>query len=259
MQAGTNVTQMGDIIEINGKEILKLNGTSEDMKKASEKAMAQFNEMNDVIHDVRGSIHFLSEQTRLTNEAVSKISSATELITDIASQTNLLSLNASIEASRAGEHGKGFAVVAAEIQKLSQQSSLTASEIKDIVNNLSSHSSQTLDRVQETSTMIGRQEENILNAGKSFHNVRDGICKTADVMEYIMDKARQLEDIRMDTVAIVQNSAAISEENTAGVAEIAAEIENVYSDIENISAKTQKLHKLSEEMSKRIEIFSLAR
>lgn len=259
VQAGTNVTQMGDIIEINGKEILKLNGTSEDMKKASEKAMAQFNEMNDVIHDVRGSIHFLSEQTRLTNEAVSKISSATELITDIASQTNLLSLNASIEASRAGEHGKGFAVVAAEIQKLSQQSSLTASEIKDIVNNLSSHSSQTLDRVQETSTMIGRQEENILNAGKSFHNVRDGICKTADVMEYIMDKARQLEDIRMDTVAIVQNSAAISEENTAGVAEIAAEIENVYSDIENISAKTQKLHKLSEEMSKRIEIFSLAR
>lgn len=107
--------------------------------------------------------------------------------------------------------------------------------------------------------MIGRQEENILNAGKSFHNVRDGICKTADVMEYIMDKARQLEDIRMDTVAIVQNSAAISEENTAGVAEIAAEIENVYSDIENISAKTQKLHKLSEEMGKRIEIFRLAR
>ena len=117
---------------------------------------------------------------------------------------------------------RGFAVVAAEIQKLSQQSSLTASEIKDIVNNLSSPHPQTLDRVQETSTMIGRQEENILNAGKSFHNVRDGICKTADVMEYIMDKARQLEDIRMDTVAIVQNSAAISEENTAGVAEIAA-------------------------------------
>ncbi len=58
VQAGTNVTQMGDIIEINGKEILKLNGTSEDMKKASRKAMAQFNEMNDVIHDVRGSIHF---------------------------------------------------------------------------------------------------------------------------------------------------------------------------------------------------------
>lgn len=259
VNAGTNVTQMGDIIEISGREITKLNGTSENMKKASEKAMEQFDEMNNVIHDVRGSIHFLSEQTSLTNEAVSKISSATELITDIASQTNLLSLNASIEASRAGEHGKGFAVVASEIQKLSQQSSSAASEIKDIVNNLISHSSQTLDRVKETSIMIGRQEENILNAGKSFHNVRDGICQTAEIMSDIMDKTGQLENIRMATVAIVQNSAAISEENTAGVAEIAAEIENVYADIEHISEKTKKLHKLSEEMSQRIEIFSLAK
>ncbi|MCI9078795.1 MAG: hypothetical protein HFH68_07710 [Lachnospiraceae bacterium] len=259
VHAGTNVTQMGDIIETNGMEISKLNGTSENMKKASDRAMNQFNEMNHVINDVHSSIHFLSEQTRLTNEAVSKISAATELITDIASQTNLLSLNASIEASRAGEHGKGFAVVAAEIQKLSQQSDSAAREIKEIVNNLSSHSEQTLDRVEETSIMIGKQEENILSAGESFHNVRNGICETADVMAYVMDKAKQLEDIRMDTVAIVQNSAAISEENTAGVAEIAAEIENVYSDIENISAKTKKLHKLSEEMSQRLEIFSLAK
>ena len=259
VNAGTNVTQMGDIIEINGKEIIKLNGTSESMKNASEKAIGQFNEMNNVIHDVRGSIHFLSEQTALTNEAVSKINYATELITDIASQTNLLSLNASIEASRAGEHGKGFAVVASEIQQLSQQSNSAAKEIKEIVNNLSSHSSQTLNRVEETRKMIEKQEENILNAGKSFQNVRDGICETADVMAYIMDKAKQLEDIRMDTVAIVQNSAAISEENTAGIEEIAAEIENVYADIEHISAKTKKLHKLSEEMGKRIEIFSLAK
>ncbi len=259
VNAGTNVTQMGDIIEINGKEIIKLNGTSESMKNASEKAIGEFNEMNNVIHDVRGSIYFLSEQTVLTNEAVSKISHATELITDIASQTNLLSLNASIEASRAGEHGKGFSVVASEIQQLSQQSNSAAKEIKEIVNNLSSHSSQTLNRVEETRKMIEKQEENILNAGKSFQNVRDRICETADVMAYIMDKAKQLEDIRMDTVAIVQNSAAISEENTAGIEEIAAEIENVYADIEHISAKTKKLHKLSEEMGKRIEIFSLAR
>lgn len=258
VNAGTNVTQMGDIIEINGKEITKLNSTSENMKRASEKAIEQFNQMNHVISDVNSSIHFLSEQTILTNEAVSKISHAIELITDIASQTNLLSLNASIEASRAGEHGKGFAVVASEIQQLSQQSNSAAKEIKEIVNNLNSHSSQTLNRVEETKEMIGKQEENILNASKSFQNVRDGICETADVMAYIMDKAKQLENIRMDTIAIVQNSAAISEENTASIEEIAAEIENVYADIEHISGKTKKLHKLSEEMSQRIEIFSLA-
>ncbi len=249
--AGSDVTQMGDIIT-------KLNDTSENIKKVSEEAMEQFKEIDNVINDVHESIHFLSEQTALTNEAVAKISSATELITNIASQTNLLSLNASIEASRAGEYGKGFAVVAAEIQQLSKQSNNAAAEIKDIVEVLSTHSAQTLDRVMETKEMVGKQEKNILNASKSFQNVRNGICKTADIMAGIMENSRQLEAIRMDTVAIVQNSAAISEENTAGVEEIAAEIENVYTDIENISAKTKKLHKLSEEMNQRTGIFNIS-
>lgn len=256
--AGSDVTQMGDIIGFNNIEITKLNDTSENIKNVSEEAMEQFKEMDNVINDVHESIHFLSEQTALTNEAVAKISSATELITNIASQTNLLSLNASIEASRAGEHGKGFAVVAAEIQQLSKQSNNAASEIKDIVEVLSTHSAQTLDRVMETKEMVGKQEKNILNASKSFQNVRNGICKTADIMAGIMENSRQLETIRMDTVAIVQNSAAISEENTAGIEEIAAEIENVYTDIENISAKTKKLHKLSEEMNQRTGIFNIS-
>ncbi len=249
---------MGDIIGFNNIEITKLNDTSENIKKVSEEAMEQFKEIDNVINDVHESIHFLSEQTALTNEAVAKISSATELITNIASQTNLLSLNASIEASRAGEYGKGFAVVAAEIQQLSKQSNNAAAEIKDIVEVLSTHSAQTLDRVMETKEMVGKQEKNILNASKSFQNVRNGICKTADIMAGIMENSRQLEAIRMDTVAIVQNSAAISEENTAGVEEIAAEIENVYTDIENISAKTKKLHKLSEEMNQRTGIFNIS-
>lgn len=258
VNAGSDVTKMGDITRLNSIEITKLNDTSENIKKISEEAMEKFKEMDNVINDVRKSIHFLSEQTELTNEAVAKISSATELITNIASQTNLLSLNASIEASRAGEHGKGFAVVAAEIQQLSKQSNNAAIEIKNIVDLLSTHSSQTLDRVMETKEMVGKQEENILNASKSFQNVRNGICKTADIMSGIMENSRQLETIRMNTVAIVQNSAAISEENTAGVEEIAAEIENVYTDIENISAKTKELHKLSEEMNQRTGIFNIS-
>lgn len=258
VQAGSNVTQMGDITGLNNIEIIKLNDTSENMRKVSEEAMEQFNEMNNVINDVRESMHFLSEQTELTNESVARISSATELITDIASQTSLLSLNASIEASRAGEHGKGFAVVAAEIQKLSQQSNDAAVEIKEIVTSLDNHSSHTLERVEETKKMIGRQEENIINAGKSFEDVRNGICETVNSMSDIMEKSRQLENVRTNTVAIVQNSAAISEENTASVEEIAAEIESVYSDIENISVRTKNLHKLSEEMSQRIGIFTIS-
>lgn len=92
------------------------------------------------------AIHFLSQQTALTNDSVAKISSATNLISDIASATNLLSLNASIEAARAGEHGKGFSVVASEIQQLAEQSNKAAAEIHTMVNNLNANSGSTLER-----------------------------------------------------------------------------------------------------------------
>ena len=78
------------------------------------------------------------QQIHTTNESVKKIREATELITSIASQTNLLSLNASIEAARAGSAGDGFAVVAKEVGKLSGRSSVVNKEIEEIVQNINS-------------------------------------------------------------------------------------------------------------------------
>lgn len=254
-QASANVSAMGTLIENNTIQLNELHSISGDMKSASAAVAAQFEQLNTVMQSVKESIHFLSQQTSLTNESVAKISSAAELITAIASQTNLLSLNASIEAARAGEHGRGFSVVASEIQQLSEQSNSAAGRIQVMITNLNANSAQTLERVKQVQGIIEKQEMDIQATGEIFQKVRRDIDKSVADMDMIMENSKKLEDTRTDTVAIVQNSAALSQENSASLEEVMASIENIYHELGNISEKTGFLKALSQKMTESVDVF----
>lgn len=254
-QASANVSSMGDMIENNTSQINQLHEISGNMKNDSIEAIAQFEQLNTVMQNVKESIHFLSQQTSLTNESVAKISSAAELITAIASQTNLLSLNASIEAARAGEHGRGFSVVASEIQQLSEQSNNAVKQIQMMITNLNQNSENTLERVKQVQGVIEKQEEDIKVTSKIFQQVCRDIDRSAAGMDMILENSKNLENVRTDTVAIVQNSAALSEENSASLEEVMASIENIYNELGNISEKTGTLKNLSQEMAASVDVF----
>lgn len=254
-QASANVSAMGTLIENNTIQLNELHSISSDMKSASAAVAAQFEQLNTVMQSVKESIHFLSQQTSLTNESVAKISSAAELITAIALQTNLLSLNASIEAARAGEHGRGFSVVASEIQQLSEQSNSATGQIQVMITNLNANSAQTLERVKQVQGIIEKQEEDIQATGEIFQKVRRNIDKSVADMDMIMENSKNLEDTRTDTVAIVQNSAALSQENSASLEEVMASIENIYHELGNISEKTGFLKALSQKMTESVNVF----
>lgn len=256
-QASQNVAEMGAMIGDNGAEVMRLSEISRKMKEVSLQAMDQMKQLNEVMLNVQEAIHFLTQQTTLTNESVKKIGSATELISGIASQTNLLSLNASIEAARAGEHGRGFSVVATEIQQLAEQSDKAAAEIHVMVDNLNSNSDSTLERVENVRAILEKQKEKIQNTENTFQAVCEGIDQSAEGMERIMVKAGALEDVRTKTVDIVENSAALSEENSAGMEEVMASVADIYQRLGEISEKTKALSAMSQEMKECVAVFHL--
>lgn len=255
--ASQNVTDMGEMIGDNSTEVVRISGISENVKNSSSDAMGQLDVLNRAMGHVREALSFLSQQTQLTNESVTKISESAELITKIASQTNLLSLNASIEAARAGEHGKGFAVVAQEIQQLSEQSNSAADEISALLSDLNRNSSQTIKRMDEVLVVIEEQEKDIKRTGELFQGVTSGINDTVSGMNDIMEKTNRLEELRTDTVAVVQNSAALAEENSASIEEVLALVETVYKNLGDITENAKSLNQLSKDMKESVHVFKV--
>ena len=256
--ASCGVSAMGEMIGTSHVQIERMDEISRQIQEVSAQTTAELSELDADMINVRQSMDYLAQQTSLTKDSVDRISSATDLIAAIASQTSLLSLNASIESARAGEFGKGFGVVAGEIQKLSVQSNKAVEDIRIMIESLTQNSGQAMRRMEEVQAVIEKQEQNIQNTETIFAQVRNGIQESTERMHTVKETADELEDVRTDMVAAVHNSAESAQENAASVQEIMASVENVYNELEIISQNTKGLGTLSSEMKESIRIFKVA-
>lgn len=192
-----------------------------------------------------------------SNEAVEAINMATDVITGIASQTNLLSLNASIEAARAGELGKGFAVVASEIKDLAEQSTESAQEIRNIITNLVqkfSVSTELVEKIQESVTVEGEVLDGVQS---SFEKVNRSMNLTSENINDIYGKTDELSKAKDNVLNEVNNLSAIAEENAASCQETTAVIAGINDTIEKISTSSKETVALTDKLERDIDYFKL--
>jgi methyl-accepting chemotaxis protein len=203
------------------------------------------------------AINRIGDQIRLTNASIEKIGAAATLITSIADQTSLLSLNASIESARAGEAGKGFAVVAGEIQKLAVQSDEAAAEIQQIIDTLLAESEQTMVVMKEAEELIAEQQEKLNDTKTRFNEVSDGINVSREDTNVIRTNASSCDNARAQVVDVIANLSAISQENAASAEETTASMEELNATINMLAEAAGNLKVLSEELNEEMNFFQL--
>lgn len=239
------VSDMGEQIEQIAGSIQELYHTSGEMQSAGKYAednMKQFTVSNE---QTNTAISKVAENVRKTDRSVNVIADALSLITDIADETNLLSLNASIEAARAGDAGRGFAVVAAQIQKLAEESNSSASQISQIITTLSEDSANTLSVMDELGKNLEVQQEKLVDTLNRFNDVSGGIISSNKSTEQINKQASDCNDSRNSVIDIIQDLSALSQENAASTEQTTASMEELNATINLLAVSAKELQELA--------------
>ena len=235
-----SIGTMNDTITVLADSSEALATSSENIKNANNEARDYIGKVSDSsVHTVE-AVDNITRQISSTNDAVQKIKEAVDMITSIASQTNLLALNASIEAARAGEAGRGFAVVASEIGNLSDQSSRSADEIRNIVGEIVKNSEASVELSGNVANLIRQEQEYIKETQSKFEILNSEIAESLSHINQVSKDTEELEKIQSIITDAVQSLSAISEENAASNEEVSASITGIAASVDEITENAEE-------------------
>jgi methyl-accepting chemotaxis protein len=237
------------------------------------------------MRNIKAKVGLSAQKVQEMGQRSDQIGMIVETIDDIASQTNLLALNAAIEAARAGEHGKGFAVVADEVRKLAERSSSATKEINGLIRGIQKTVAEAVQAMSEGAVEVesgvtlaneaGQSLNNILDAAEAVFNQADQAAKAAARMGALADQmvaaadtvssiieentasTEQMSANSVEVTQAIENIAAVSEENSAAAEEVSASTEEMSAQVEEVTASAQSLSDTAQELKELVGQFKL--
>jgi len=191
----------------------------------------------DEMQNIANTVHRSSSIIQALGQDTDKISTIVGVIKEIADQTNLLALNAAIEAARAGEQGRGFAVVADEVRKLAERTAQSTQEISTMIATIQSGTEQAVASMQDGVARVEHGVAMSRQAGESIDQVRTGAHAVVQLVEEIAASLHQQSEASNDIARNVESIAQMSQENTAAVHDVAATAKQ----LEQLSFELDKL------------------
>ena len=253
--ASENVIEIGNMIDKVNDNTEELAKDADNMKELGENAENILRQLIAGQKEMVTHIGVVNDKTHEANKAAGKISEVVNLITEIASQTNLLSLNASIEAARAGEAGRGFAVVAENIKQLAEQTTSSAADIQDIIHDLEQKSDETVEKTEAVNNIVNKQSEDMKQTADILNQVITGITGLIDKIDSIAVSVENMDKSKENVVDVIGNLSSVSQENAASTEETSASTTMAMETVKKIADEAVNLKDIAQELEDRMKQF----
>ncbi|EON70736.1 methyl-accepting chemotaxis protein [Lysinibacillus sphaericus] len=243
----TDVNRSSKEVNQYSQEVMHLTKEGKELMDASTQQMTT---IDHIVKDAVNKVDNLSKQTQ-------EISKLVAVIHDIAAQTNLLALNAAIEAARAGEQGKGFAVVADEVRKLAEQVSVSVDDITSIVEKIQYDSVIVTTSLESGYGEVEKGTTQIASTNETFNHIADAVYSMSTSIVTMSSKLEQVVQNTLNIHKSVDEIAAVSEQSAAGIQETSATIEQAASSMDEIKNSSVHLAEMAENLNGQISKFKL--
>jgi methyl-accepting chemotaxis protein len=198
----------------------------------------------------------INEIEKLAEQSLT-IGRIVNVINEITNQTNLLSLNASIEAARAGQYGKGFAVVASEIRKLAEQSQESVKDINRIIIKIQEDTQSVVGIAKKAEEVLLLQESAVKNTTDSYHNINDNVENLMIYLNYITEHVGNIEEARLSTLRAIENISAVLEEVAASSNTVNQTANEQFLSVESLNESAGSLNENADKLVKVVHRFQV--
>ena len=213
-------------------------------------AIGQMENIDTKINEAAETVLKLGTQSKQIGEIVSTIS-------DIAGQTNLLALNAAIEAARAGEQGRGFAVVADEVRKLAEQSQVAAKHIADLIREIQTQTTKAVEFMETGTQEVKLGSQLVGDAGKTFSEIVTKVDKVTLDVKLVVAEIKKIVQERDSMVKLIDNLEVIGTKTSDQSQNVSATVEEQAATLEQLAAVSRSLSEMSQELHKVVNSFKV--